>query len=119
MQIADSAALLLYSHDVLSRIPDHFRLTALFRFLSIMQKIRQMRKISYLYMESEPRALTLSRDFSPFCKYRFSLALCSGVMFAVLPSLDAQRVSEFSNWLNLLMKVLQLADRPVSVSFSQ
>lgn len=97
---------------------DDFRLTALFQFLSIMQKILQMRKMSYLYMESGPRALTLSRDFSPFCKYLASLALCSGVMFAVVP-LDAQRVIEFSNWLSLLIKVLQLADRPVSVSFSQ
>lgn len=75
--------------------------------------------ISYLYMESGPRALTLSRDLSPFCRYRASLALCSAVMFALVPSLEAQRVNEFSSWLNLLIKVLQFADRPVSVSFSQ
>lgn len=72
-----------------------------------------MRRISYIC------ALTFSRDFSPFCKYLASLAFCSGVMFAVVPSLDAQRVNEFSNWLNLLIKVLQLADLPVSVNFSQ
>ena len=77
------------------------------------------KRMSYMYMESGPRALTLSRDFSPFCKYRASLALCSAVMLALVPSLEAQRVNEFSSWLNLLIKVLQLADRPVSVSFSQ
>lgn len=88
-------ATLLYSHDVLS----------------------SNRKMPYI--ESGPRALTLSRFLSPFCKYLASLALCSGFIFAVVPSLDAQRVNEFSNWLSLLIKVLQLADRPVSVSFSQ
>lgn len=62
--------------------------------------------------------LTDSRPSIPFWRNLASLSFCSFVRLAPVPSLEAHIVSELSRELSLLMNVLQLAARPVSVSFS-
>lgn len=65
-----------------------------------------------------PTGLTVSRLSIPFCMNLASLAFCSAVRLAPVPSLEAHIVGELSRESSLLMNALHLSAWPVFVSFS-